>query len=127
MQAVRLCVGEYWTAGDDDSERRRGYIEALGDVLANANSFKAHTVSRHLWFDNLLDAFQVRGKALAGTGSPRRCSLFVARSQPGLDLANAGFDLVEHEGHLLIIERVVPQPFRARAVLGALQHGDDRG
>src|SRR5690606_583867 len=103
------------------------HIEALGDVLANANSFQTNAIGRHLWLDNLLDAFQVRGKALSRPRRTRSGATPVTCLQPSLDLFYAGFDLVEDEGHLLVIERIVPQPLRARAILGTLQHGDDGG
>lgn len=69
----------------------------------------------------------MRGKALSRPRRTRSGATPATCLQPSLDLLYAGFDLVEDEGHLLVIERIVPQPFRARAILSTLQHGDDRG
>ena len=125
--AISQAVGVLRSAGDDDAERGRGHVEALADVFADADSFKADAIGWHLWFDHLLDALQMWREALACPRRTRSGATLVTRLQPSLDLLYAGLDLVEDEGHLLVIERIVPQPFRARAVLGPLQHGDDRG
>src|SRR5690606_30840676 len=77
---IGQAVSVLWSAGDDDAERGRGHVEALGDVLANAHGFKANAVGWHLGLDHLLDAFQVRGKALARTRSTGRCSWTPAKT-----------------------------------------------
>src|SRR5690606_16411522 len=124
---IGQSVGVFGPARNNDAERGRGDVEALGDVFANADSVPANTGGWHLWLDHLLDAFQVRGKALSRPRRTRGGATPVTCLQPSLDLFYAGFDLIEDEGHLLVFEWIVPQPLRARAILGTLQLGDDGG
>src|SRR3546814_8737547 len=65
--AVTAPEGVFGTARDDDPELRRHDVQPLGTVLTDQNLFQPLAVGRDFRLDDLLDTFEMSGKALART------------------------------------------------------------
>ena len=117
--------GVFRTAGDNHPEARRLHVQPLANVLADLDLLLALMFRRNLGLDHHLDPLKMRGKSLSRT----RCALLLSRAagfvEAGLNLGDAGLDLLEHEG-LLFGRGSSPQLFRPLAEPVALQRLEDR-
>lgn len=122
--AVMAPEGIFGAARHDDSELRRHDIQALGPIPADQNLFQPDIFGGDFRLNDLLDAYEMGGKALARTR--RALRLVAARAvKLTLDRRKTRLDLLEGKGHLLVIHGK-PQPLRSGAILRALQDVHDR-
>ena len=116
------CV--FRSAGNDDPELRRDNIEPLGSVLTDQNLFQPLAFFGDFRLDDLLDTFEMGGKAFARARLPLR-PVFPGLVELAVDRCQAGLDFLERKVDLIVVDPQ-PQPFRARALLGPLKHFHNR-
>ena len=124
-EAVLVFEGIFRPSGDNDAELRRHHIQPLRHILADQHLLFASMLGQIFRLDYHFDPLKMGCEALAGPRRPFAIRTLAALADLRPDRGNAGLDLLEDKGLLLVVGGWGAELLRPAAEAGAIEGLED--